>query len=272
MRSKSWLIFITSILVVALGGLGYAWNYGLFDSSVNDAGSKIENSTNASSGDLTEALELAKKAQEVLNKMPGYQCVYLRDELIDLEMQQNYLNLTIQHQPFSVCMEWIEPKSKKGRKAIYVEGKNDNKMLVKQLVLKLTLDPEESIKRKESRHTIREAGLKNMVDRFVATWEKEINLNETATRYSDADVKVIVSGKEVTYACRCVETVHPLETKGKYTFYKTLIYFDKTNHWPVRMEGYDWPTSASTEGRLAEKYTYIDVKPLPEPVPDAFSL
>lgn len=272
MRSKIWLFILAFILVVAVGGLGFAWSYGLFDTSVNNAGSQIENSSNTSSGDLTEALALARKAQEVLNQMPGYKCVYLRDELIGLEMQQNYLNLTIQHKPFSVCMEWIEPKSKKGRKAIFVEGKNDNKMLVKQLVLKLTLDPEESIKRKESRHTIREAGLKNMVDRFVAAWEKEIHLNETATRYSDADVKVMVSGKEVVYPCRCVETVHPMETKGKYTFQRTLVFFDKTNHWPVRMEGYDWPTSNSGEGRLAEKYIYINVQPLPNPKPDDFSL
>jgi hypothetical protein len=216
-------------------------------------------------GTLQEALELARTAQTKLNQMAGYRCIYLRDEVIGNELQKNYLHLIILHDPFSVSMEWLEPTSKKGRKAIYVEGKNNNKMIVKQLVLKLTLDPEESIKRKESRHTIVEAGLKNMMNRFVQAWEEEMQRNETQVKYSDAEVDVIISGKPQAYSCRCVEASHPAETKSKYAFYRVKLFFDTSNGLPVRMEGYDWPTASIPEGRLLERYTYADLKT--EPVP-----
>ena len=74
---------------------------------------------------LEEALVLARTAQTKLQQMPGYHCVYLRDERIDAELHQNSLLLTVLHEPFSILMEWVEPRSKKGRKASYVTGKND---------------------------------------------------------------------------------------------------------------------------------------------------
>jgi hypothetical protein len=263
---RRWIIKAgIGLLLIAAGGLVWAWATGMFDREVRNADVTTKEKSPGESGTLQEALQLAKTAQAKLNGMPGYRCTYLRDEVIGNELQKNYLHLTILHEPFSVNLEWLEPTSKKGRKAIYVEGKNNNKMIVKQLVLKLTLDPDESIKKKESRHTILEAGLKNLTNRFVRAWEEEMQGNETQVKYSDAEVDVIVSGQQLSYPCRCVETSHPVETKEKYAFHRVKLYFNKDNGLPVRMEGYDWPTSSIPEGRLLERYTYADLKT--EPVP-----
>lgn len=272
MRKKTFSIIGLSVVVLLAGGLGLAWGLGYFDKDVHDAQVGTKTTSETKTADLSEALTLAKAAQVKLNQMQGYRCIYLRDELIDNELQKNYLKLTIHHEPFSVLMEWLEPKIKSGRKAIYVAGKNDNKMLVKQLFVKKTLDPSESITLKESRHTILEAGLKNMVDRFVKSWEVESKLEETTTSYSDVTVEVEVSGKKHSYDCRCVTTEHPLSVKGKYQFYRTTLYFDKAKGLPVRMEGHDWPTPTTPEGRLAERYTYIEVEPTTVPNPKEFQL
>jgi hypothetical protein len=253
------------VLVLAAGTGVWAWTNGWFDKGVHDASASTLETSPGTTGTLEEALVLAKAAQAKINAMQGYRCIYLRDEVISNELQQNHLRLTVAHQPFSVCMEWIEPALKKGRKAIYVEGKNGNKMVVKQLVVKMNLDPSESIKRKESRHTILEAGLQNMVNRFVKAWEEEREKNETHVTYSDSEVQVIVQGKPKTYACRCVDCSHPPETQDKYAFGRVKLFFDKATGLPVRMEGFDWPTAAIKEGRLLEKYTYIDVQSDPAP-------
>jgi hypothetical protein len=168
-------------------------------------------------------------------------------------------------------MEWVEPKIKKGRKAIYVDGKNNNKMTVKQLGIPLKMDVSESITRKESRHTIVEAGLKNMVDRFVKAWEEEKDKGETAVSYSDEEVKVVIDQKPLVYPCHVVETSHPIETKEKYIFQRVKLYFDKSTGLPVRMEGYDWPTSSIPEGRLVEQYTYADLQTEPVPTDKDFN-
>src|SRR5260221_9953662 len=122
-----------ALLLILAGGLAWAWSTGLFDKTVHNAAATTTETSPGATGTLQEALQLAKTAQAKLISIPGYRCIYLRDEVIDNELRPNYLILTVLHQPFSVCMEWLEPTSKKGRKAIYVEGKNDNKMLFKTL-------------------------------------------------------------------------------------------------------------------------------------------
>lgn len=271
--SKKTLVKIgVGLLVLCGGGFVAAWSYGLFDRSVHNVNVGANQTSEKTTADLVEALSLAKSAQATLHKMPGYKCIYLRDERIDNAMQENSLLLTVMHEPFSVLMEWAEPKIKSGRKAVYATGKYNGKMIVKQLFVRKVMDIGESISMKESRHTITEAGLKNLVDRFVTSWEEESKTGETNTCYSDATIEAVVNKKKYSYACRCVETDHPLSTKGKYLFHKVKIYFDKSTGLPVRMEGYEWPTEAGKEGRLMEKYTYLDVKPQATPSVKEFEL
>ena len=264
-RKKTWFFILCSTIVLAGSSLLYAWQAGWFDSAVHNVSVGTQQTTESASGTLDEAIGLARAAQAKLLEMPGYRCVYLRDERIDNELLQNSLLLTVLHEPFSVLMEWVEPSTKKGRKVAYITGKNNGKMRVKVGFATLSFDLNQSITMKESRHTINEAGLKNLMNRFVSSWEQEKLDGETATRYSDAVVEATVSGKHYSYSCRCIETDHPVTTRGKYVFHRTRIYFDKQTGLPVRMEGYDWPSGNETEGRLLERYSYFDVKTDPIP-------
>jgi len=269
---NTWMKVGLVLLGILVGGLGFAWSSGLFDKSVHGASVGTSGTSETKSGDLSEALSLGTRAQEQLNKMAGYRCLYLRDEFIDNEMQQNYMKLAILHEPFSVCIEWIEPKLKSGRKAVYVTGKNDGKLIVKQLFVKKVLDPNESIKMKESRHTILESGLKNMIDRLMTSWEKESKLAETNVKYYDTTLDITLSGKKHVYDCRCVEADHPIQVRDKYAFMKVILYFDKKGGLPVKMECYDWPISANGESRLGERYTYVDVKSEIPPASSEFEI
>ena len=265
LRKKTWLIVLCSLFVLAGGGLLYAWQAGWFDSTVHNVNIETKQTSELDTGNLDEAITLARAAQSKLQKMAGYQCVYIREERIENELQRNSLLLTVLHEPFGVLMEWVEPKSKAGRKAAYITGKNNGKMRVKVGFVTLSFDLNYSIERKESRHTLNEAGLKNLMDRFVKSWEEEKLAGETSTQYSDADVEGTVSGKPYLIACRCIITAHPPSTKNKYLFHRVKIFFDKETGLPVRMEGYDWPSGTESEGRLMERYSYFDVKADPAP-------
>ncbi len=272
MCKKTWLMLASGLVVLCGGGVVAAWSMGWFDTGVHTVSMGETATSESVAGNLTEALSLATTAQTKLNQMPGYRCVYLRDEFIGKDLQKNSLILTVLHEPFSVMMEWVEPKSKEGRKAMYVTGKNDGKMRVKIGFLKLSLDLQESISQKESRHTLVEAGMKPLMDRFVKSWEEESKAGETNARYSDVNLTPEVSGKKYAYSCRCVETDHPAAAKSKYPFHRVKVYFDKTTGLPVRMEGYDWPGDGQKEGQLVEQYSYFDVKPSPTPTLGQFEL
>ncbi len=68
--------------------------------------------------------------------------------------------------------------SHKGREIIYVEGKNSDKMIVSHALLgTLTarISPDNVLAKKETRHTIKEAGLPSVVSRMISILECEGN-------------------------------------------------------------------------------------------------
>src|SRR3954451_9290028 len=108
MRSRYFLIGVVLALVVA-GGFVWAWSTGWFDSTVHDASATTAETTARQAGGLDEALQMAKAAQAKLQAVAGYRCLYLRDERIANEMNENYLKMAVRHEPFSVIMEWVDP-------------------------------------------------------------------------------------------------------------------------------------------------------------------
>lgn len=209
---------------------------------------------------MDEALKLIHAARDRFANVKDYSCTYLRDEFIDNEMSKNHIILKIRHEPFSVHMEWLDPKSKRGRKAIYVKGQNDGKMIVDD-VIRIRLNPEQSVKMKESRHTILEIGLQNMINRFCDRWQKEKELGLTEVTIREGEVRVKLPDGEKVRPCTCITTLHQPKDKQHFLFYRTLLYIDKETQLPVRMQGHDWPKNADDrEGQLLEDYTYLDVK------------
>jgi hypothetical protein len=135
-------------------------------------------------------------------------------------------------------------------------------MLVKESRFFPTLkfDPDISKRRKESNHTITEAGLKNMIDRFCASWQKEKELRLTEATIQEGEVQITLPDKEVVRPCTCVTTLHQPKDRQHFRFYRTKLYFDKETGLPIRMEGFDWPKDENDkEGQLVEHYAYLEL-------------
>jgi hypothetical protein len=58
-----------------------------------------------------------------------------------------------------------------------------------------------------------------------------------------------------------VETIHPTNGGGQFYAYRSVVYFDKETHLPIRVETYDWPRAGGPAyGELVESYSYLQLR------------
>src|SRR5438128_9185275 len=145
--------------------------------------------------------------------------------------------MTVRARPFSIDLRFLEPRSVAGQEACYVTGRNNGMMRVHakgiaSLAGFVSLDPRDPRALENSRHAITEAGIGNLIERFARSWEQERLLSQTQVRLADYSA--------LNRRCTRVETIHA-ERGAAYHFPRSVLYFDKENHLPIRVENCDWP-------------------------------
>jgi len=202
-------------------------------------------------------LRLIAEARESYRGVTDYTALFVKRERLRGQLQpENLIALKVRTQPFSVYMRWLRPQNLIGQEACYVAGRNNGQMRVHSTgflgaVGFVSLDPHDPRVMENSRHDITEAGIGNLIERFGNRWEAESRLNKTVVRIAEYDYD--------KRRCTRVETLHPDNSGRHFTFYRSIIYFDKQTHLPVRVENYDWP-QADANGVLSESYSYADLK------------
>ncbi len=92
---------------------------------------------------LVPVLELARQTRaHVADNVRDYQCTLIKRERIDGQLQsQRMIEMRVREgsprlasagQPFSVFLDFLAPGDVMGRRILYREGKDDNKMLVRK--------------------------------------------------------------------------------------------------------------------------------------------
>lgn len=265
-----WKTILASALIAAIALTAwcmYQYGRGPAGQPVEQRESAHSNSTEAS---LDKALELVHVACNRLATVRDYRCQYLRKEFLDGEWKKNHVLLRVRHQPFSVYMEWLSDEwGKRGRKVVYHEQMGD-KMLVRVPLLGLReMDLQSSIRMKESKYTVAQAGIKNLAERLAERWRREKQLGLTQVQMQDVELEVVVGTIPFRQPCVCVTTVHPSEHRDVFhregcLFHRTCVYFAKDGPaagLPVQLKGYDWPADGSDgEGPLVEESTYVNVE------------
>jgi len=175
--------------------------------------------------------------------------------------------MKLRHRPFSVYMRFIEPPSSAGQEAIYVEGKNEGKLLghttglTGRLTGTVALDPKGFLAMRDNRYAITDAGMKNLV-------EKLIKLGETPGLLDGCSVGFDEEATVDERPCTCVEISVPRppkpkskrRRKGAFMLATARIFLDREWNAPVRFETYDWPDDGKGEPHLVEQYTYMQLK------------
>ena len=208
---------------------------------------------------MDEPLRLLADARSSFEKVTDYTCTLVKKERINGELTpDNIIAMSVRNDPFSVDLRWLEPRSSSGQEVCYVAGRNDGKMRVKSTGLLgaigfVSIDPNDPRAQKTSRHAITEAGLGNLIQRFSGRWEVERKLNVTQVKIGEYEYN--------KRRCVRVETIHPTNPDNQFLCYRTVIYFDKENHLPIRVEAYDWPVvEGDAKGPLVELVNYTNLK------------
>ncbi len=208
---------------------------------------------------LDPPLRLLAEARQAYQSVQDYSCLFVKRERVRGVLQpENVITMRVRARPFSVYLSWQAPRNLQGQEACYVAGKNNGMMRVHSNGLLgvagwVSLDPNDPRALQTSRHTITEAGIGHLIERYVERWEVEKRLGRTQVRMADYEFN--------HRRCVRVEVTHPNSRPGEFYSYRGVIYFDKQTHLPIRSEAYDWPRPGGPpDGDLLECFSYVDLK------------
>jgi hypothetical protein len=186
-----------------------------------------------------KAMRLIHEAQQSIDKVKDYTSTFVKKEQVGGQLlPENVIAIKVHNQPFSVYMKWQQPKGLAGQEACYVAGVNNGLMRARAPGLLgavgfINLDPHDPKAMQLSRHAITEAGIGHLIERYAEAWEAERKESRTKLRIGEYEFN----------KCKCVrvENTHPDSKPGEFYSYRSVIYFDKETHLPIRSEAYDWP-------------------------------
>lgn len=205
---------------------------------------------------LDFALLLLEEAHHRIHAVNDYSAEFLQQERIGGVLgEPNRIRLKVRHQPFSVYMGWIEPNE--GREVIYVDGRDDNRLLAHEggwkrlLVPMVRLDPFGTQAMKTSRHPITEVGIAYLTDRILEDRRREQSIPTVEVSYREERMR---NGR----TCWRFEHVHTVYDETQYS--RVVFGIDKELGVPVWCETYDWPAGANSQGEMLESYYYGDLQ------------
>ncbi len=204
---------------------------------------------------LAPGLRLAVESRRALDKVDDYSASFFKEELVGKKRVNHQLTLKIRETPFSAYLRYENPH--KGREAIFVSGKNGDKMLahgtgIEAIVGTLELDPSGDRALEESRYPITNIGMRNLLELTIAQWNSELNIPDVKVRY-------FPNAKVANVECRVFESSYDKKHKGV-KFHMTRLYVGKKTAFPVRVEQFDFPTKTGAKPAILEQYTYLNVK------------
>jgi hypothetical protein len=228
---------------------------------VNHSNVVIARSQNVDGADATEnVLHLAKTDPVALleqcidhtRRYRDYTCTLIKQERINGALgKEQEIQVKFLASPFSVAMHWTR-NAPIGDRVLYVEGKHDNKMIVRPKSGFFRLLTGGAVLRKPNgpdamKNTLRPVNLFGFgrgMKELLAVYEQARDAGDLKTVFGGA---ANVAGREALVLERY------LPAKDDYPACKTLVYIDPEYLVATCIEGYDW------EGRLSSRYVYKDV-------------
>tara|TARA_R110002072_G_scaffold238769_2_gene396275 strand:- start:164609 stop:165442 length:834 start_codon:yes stop_codon:yes gene_type:complete len=205
---------------------------------------------------LAPGLRLAVESRRALDDVKDYTASFFKEEMVGKNRINHQLSLKVRETPFSAYLRYENPH--KGREAIFVAGRNNDKMLahgtgIEAIVGTLELDPSGDRALEESRYPITNIGMRNLLELTIAQWNSELNVPDVQVRY-------FPNAKVSDVECRVFESSYDTKHKGV-KFHMTRLYVDKKTAFPVRVEQFDFPAKTGAKAPILEQYTYLNVQP-----------
>ena len=185
-------------------------------------------------------LLMLEKANARLEKIDNYTATFCKQERVDGQLSDlQIMEIKLRHSPFSIYMKWIDGGDV-GRELLFVDGKNDGKMLVHvggfkgRFLPSLSLHPQGTLAMEESRYPITKAGMLALIQMAISYRQHDLALANGVTCQMISDHKF----DDRNCYCFIVEYNTP---KISEIYRKSITYFDKTLSVPVFIKNYTWP-------------------------------
>jgi hypothetical protein len=218
---------------------------------------------------LDVALQMAREGLEKIHKdVADYECTLIKRERIGNELQDyEYMFARIRNRkvengrvavPLSVYLRFLKPDSVKGREVLWVEGKNNGKLLAHEggrlgpLTPSVWLVPDAALAMRGNRYPITEVGIENLVTKLIEKGERD-------RKHDECEVNLFKDSKINGRPCTLLEVKHP-HARPYFDFHIAQIYVDHELNVPIRYAAYSWPEKPEDKPPLLEEYTYLNMK------------
>ena len=190
--------------------------------------------------------------QNYQDNIRDYQCIFLKRERFGGYLGKfEEIQMKLRTQPYSIYMKWLSGRYK-GQEALYVEGKNEGKLLVHpggllgSITSTFQLDPHDPLAKLNSSEPITNAGMGKTLERtLLHTLEEYESISLTMDEIEDET-------SERSYYRITKERLDEDKTADAYE--EVILYIDKELLLPLRILTYGW------EGKLLGEYIYENVK------------
>jgi hypothetical protein len=280
--SRKWLhVGVASLLAFTGPASGFR---GVHGQQVGAAG------TAPSSGSPVEALRPAVASPRLVSDHPldwvlkfahreraylqhavrDFTCRVTKRERIDGELQDyHYIDMCVREQasangrvtqPLSVQLEFLGPPDVEGRRALFVAGQNDDRLLVRKGgrrfgYVVVDVDPFGPSVRRESLMPITEIGFSQLLDRTIRALQEDVAADPSG---DNTLVEHITTATINGRPCEMLRITHPRRRDGL-RFFSASMSIDSELHVPVRFDVYDWPETPGQPPPLMAEFTYTNV-------------
>ena len=220
---------------------------------------------------LDPALEFARNGLATIQTgIRDYTCTLVKRERINGQLgDYEYMFTKVRNRqvvdgqvvsPFSVYMYFLKPSTVQGREVMYVEGKNDDKMIAREggtagkYLPTVWLRPNGIIAMRGQLYPITDIGLENLVLKLIERGEGEKrlgNMNCAVSFHPNAKI----NGR----ACTLLQIKYDKPGPGV-EFHLAQIFIDDEYQVPIRYAAFGFPQKDGETPPVLEEYTYLNLK------------
>lgn len=200
--------------------------------------------------DQSQLFRLLEKMEVSYANVRDYTALFHRRERIDGEWRPEEISFFKFQKPFKVYMRWLSAPSE-GREALYVEGANDNKVMVHEpqgfsRFFAFLLDPGGRHILNDSRYPFTEIGIGRLIERVG---------RDARRAWAKGEMRLIDRGiaKVAERKVRQIEGILPQDRGAGYGSYRIILGIDEENGLPIQASTYDWDNVVTGE------YTYREL-------------
>lgn len=153
-------------------------------------------------------------------------------------------------------LKFLEPKSMRGREVIWIDGANENKMIVHEAgmlnLMRVHLPPDGALAMLGNKYPITEIGLVRLVEKLIEKIDRGVDL-------SQCSIAILEDQMVGEQSCRLIQVTQPRSVPGA-DFYIAQVFIDNQRQVPVRYAAFLWPDQAGSPPPLEEEYTYLNLQ------------